>query len=116
MSDSVRLYELQPARLLYPLDSPSKNTEVDCHALLHGIFLTQGSNPHLLCLLHFQEGSLPLVLPGKPLRKGIVIEEIEMRKCELLSLLKTGKSLIDFEKTITHSKKTLLKLNLSLAA
>ena len=112
MSDSVRLYELQPARLLYPLDSPSKNTEVDCH----GIFLTQGSNPHLLCLLHFQEGSLPLVLPGKPLRKGIVIEEIEMRKCELLSLLKTGKSLIDFEKTITHSKKTVLKLNLSLAA
>ena len=26
----------------------------------------QGSNPHLLCLLHWQVGSLPLVLPGKP--------------------------------------------------
>ena len=29
-----------------------KNTEVDCHYLLQGIFLTQGSNPCFLCLLH----------------------------------------------------------------
>ena len=27
---------------------------------LQGIFLTQGLNPHLLCLLHWQVGSLPL--------------------------------------------------------
>jgi len=27
---------------------------VGCHALLQGIFLTQESNPHLLCLLHWQ--------------------------------------------------------------
>ena len=33
-------------------DSPSKNAGVGFHALLQGIFLTQGSNPHLLCLLH----------------------------------------------------------------
>ena len=31
-----------------------------------GIFLTLGSNPSLQCLLHWQEGSLPLVSPGKP--------------------------------------------------
>ena len=31
-----------------------------------GIFLTQGSNLCLLCLLHWQAGSLPLVPPGKP--------------------------------------------------
>ena len=37
-----------------------------CHALLQGIFLTQGSNPHLLCLLHWQVGYLPLVPPWKP--------------------------------------------------
>ena len=37
-----------------------------CHALLQGIFLTQGSNPCLLCLLHWQAGSLPLTLPEKP--------------------------------------------------
>ena len=28
-------------------DSPGKNTGVGCHALLHGIFLTQGMNPGL---------------------------------------------------------------------
>ena len=28
--------------------------------------LTQGSNPHLLCLLHWQAGSLPPAPPGKP--------------------------------------------------
>ena len=29
-------------------DSPGKNTEVGCHALLQGIFPTQGLNPELL--------------------------------------------------------------------
>ena len=29
-------------------DSPDKNTRVGCHALLQGIFPTQGSNPGLL--------------------------------------------------------------------
>ena len=47
-------------------DSPDKNTGVGCHALLQGIFPTQGSNPHLLRLLHWQTGSLPLSPPGKP--------------------------------------------------
>ena len=31
-----------------------------------GIFLTQGSNLYLLCLLLWQEGSSPLAPPGKP--------------------------------------------------
>ena len=43
-----------------------RETEAGCHALLQGIFLTQGSNPCLLCLLHWQMGSLPLAPPGKP--------------------------------------------------
>ena len=34
-------------------------------ALLQGIFLTQGSNPSLLCLLHRQVDSVQLVPPGK---------------------------------------------------
>ena len=33
---------------------------------LQGISPTQGSNPHLLCLLHWQACSLPLAPPGKP--------------------------------------------------
>ena len=56
---------LQPARLLCPWDSPGKCTEVGCHALLQGIFPTQVSNPHLLYLLHWQAGSLPLEPHGK---------------------------------------------------
>ena len=47
-------------------DSPGKNIGVGCHALLQGIFLTQGSNQCLLSLLHWQAGSLPLAPPGKP--------------------------------------------------
>ena len=39
---------LQPTRLLCPWDSPGKNSGVGCHALLQGIFSTQGSNPHVL--------------------------------------------------------------------
>ena len=31
-----------------------------------GIFSTQGSNVSLLCLLHWQQGSLRLAPPGKP--------------------------------------------------
>ena len=34
--------------------TPGKNTGVRCRALLQGIFLTQGLNLHLLCLLHWQ--------------------------------------------------------------
>ena len=34
-------------------DSPGKSTGVGCHALLQGIFPTQGSNPCLFCLLHW---------------------------------------------------------------
>ena len=33
-----------------------------------GIFAIQGSNLHLLYLLHWQVGSLPLAQPGKPQR------------------------------------------------
>ena len=64
--DSVRPYGLQLTRLFCPWDAPGKDTGVGCHFLLQGIFLTQGSNPGLLCLLHWQVGSLPLAPPGKP--------------------------------------------------
>ena len=38
---------------------------IGCHSLLQGIFLTKGSNLHLLPLLHWQADSLPLVPPGQ---------------------------------------------------
>ena len=46
-----------------PWNSPGKNTGVGRHALLQGIFLTQGLTLHLL---HWQEDSLPLSLQGSP--------------------------------------------------
>ena len=56
------LYDPMDCRLLCPWDSPGKNIGVGCHALLQDIFLTQGSNLHLLCLLHWPAGSLPLAV------------------------------------------------------
>ena len=69
-----------------PRDSSGKSTGVDFHTLLQGIFPTQGLNPHLLHLLHWQAGSLPLVPPGP----------------ETINLLEenTGSTLFD----INHSK------------
>ena len=83
-SNSVVSYSLQPqgvqpARLLCPWNSPGQNTRVGSCSLLQGIFPTQGSNSHLLCLLHWQAGfsttstiwrrrqwhPTPVLLPGK---------------------------------------------------
>ena len=48
LCSTLQLYGLEPARLLCSWDSPGKNAGVGCHALLQGIFQTQGSNPPLL--------------------------------------------------------------------
>ena len=58
MSNSFQPYGLQPTRLLCPWDSPGKNTGVDCHLFLQGIFPTQGLNLQLLCQLHWQVDTL----------------------------------------------------------
>ena len=39
--------DCKPIMLLCPGDSPGKNTRVGCHALLQGIFPTQGLNLYL---------------------------------------------------------------------
>ena len=49
--------------VLCPLDSPGKNTGMGWHALLQGIFPTQGWNLCILHFLHWQVGSLPLTPP-----------------------------------------------------
>ena len=51
----------------------SKDNGVGCHALLQEIFLTQGSDPRLLCLLHWQAGSLALIPFGKPLKFLVLV-------------------------------------------
>ena len=45
---TLQPHGLQPIRLLCPWDSPGKSTAAGCHALLQGIFPTQGLNPGLL--------------------------------------------------------------------
>ena len=66
MSDSMWPQGLLPTRLLCPWNFPGKNTWAGWHFLLQGIFLTQGVSPPLLCLLHWQEDSLPLHHLGSP--------------------------------------------------
>ena len=66
VSDSLQPHGLQPTRLLFPWNSPGKNTGVGCQSLLQGIFPTQEPKPRLLRSLHWQVDSLPLVPPGKP--------------------------------------------------
>ena len=67
-STAVKVKSLQSCLTLYnPMDCsppgsclwdfPGKNTRMDCHFLLQGIFLTQGSNP---CLLYWLACSLSL--------------------------------------------------------
>ena len=65
VTNSLQPHGLGPTRLFCPWDSPCKNTWVGCHFCLQGIFPTQGSNPHLLCLLHWQADSLPFEPPVK---------------------------------------------------
>ena len=61
---TLRPWGLQPCQA--PWDSPGKNTGVGCCALLQGIFTSQGLKPHLLSLLHWQVGPLPLISPEEP--------------------------------------------------
>ena len=55
---------LKLTSLLCPRDSPHKNTGGSSQAFFQGIFPIQGSNQHLLCLLHWHVGSLPLAPLG----------------------------------------------------
>ena len=45
---------------------PGRNTGVGCHFLLQGVFPTQGSNPRLQHLLHWQVDYLTLCHLGSP--------------------------------------------------
>ena len=68
VSNCLPLYGLKPSSHLCSWNFPDKNTGVGCPVLLQRIFLIQGLNPGLLCLLHWQAGFLPLSNLGSPLR------------------------------------------------
>ena len=58
-------FGLKPTRLLCPWNFPGKNTGLDCHSLLQGNFLIQGSNPHPV-LPALQVDSFTTESSGKP--------------------------------------------------
>ena len=60
---TLQPHGLEPTRLLCPWDSPGKNTGVGFHALLQGIFPTQGLNTGLP---HCRQIFLVSEAPGKP--------------------------------------------------
>ena len=67
VSKTLQPHGLYPTRLLYPWDSPGKNTGVSCRFFLQGIFLTLESNPGLL---HCRQILYPLSYTGSPRNMG----------------------------------------------
>ena len=60
LSDFCDPHAPSSTRLFCLWDFPGKNTGVNCHFLLQGLFLTQGSNLSLLHLLYWQVDTSPL--------------------------------------------------------
>ena len=87
MSDSWRPHGPQPTRLFCPWDFPGKNTRVDCHFLLQGIFPTHGSKPGLLCLLHCRWILYPLSHLGSSSRLRHLSYSLLPRKSSSYSVL-----------------------------
>ena len=83
-----------------PWDFPGKNTEVGCHFLPQGLFLTQGLNPRLL---HWQVDSLLLSHQGGPSMWSLEILSLFVRK-----ILKASERLISWW---TSMKKVICKNN-----
>ena len=83
-------------------DSPDRNTWVGCHALLQGIFPTQGSNPHFLHLLHHKQILYPLSHLGS-LRKRIIQNKKQYYNLFRKPIKQSGET-IDFKKLLDYSK------------
>ena len=79
---TLQPHGLQPAGSFVHGISQARIIGTGCHFLLQGIFLTQGSNLHLLCLLYCQADSLPSKKPEgqliwgarKSLSKGLGVK------------------------------------------
>ena len=103
VSYSLPPHGLWPARPLLPWDSPARNIEVDCHFLLQGIFPTQGLNPSLLHLPHWQADSLSLSHLGRPWYRVVACKYFQ-QQCffgndifKLFKFINTIKSTLKFK-------------------
>ena len=96
---SVRPYGTQHASFLCPWDSPGKDTRAGCHFLFQGIFLTQGSHLHLLCLLHCSQNRYPLdrwVTRNK--KKKVTRQKITIKKLNCIHIYKSPIKIWDSKK------------------
>ena len=115
MSDSLGPHRLSPTRLLCPWDFPGKSTQVGCHFLRQGIFLTQGSNPNLLhprqrlYSLSPQWGVVPTLI-GLPLTHTPVFYSIhtylETMCCVSGSILNAINRVANMKKPLSSSELT----------
>ena len=90
MSNSVRPYGLQPARVLCPCDSPGWNTGVGCYSLLQGICLIRDQTRVSYVYLHWQVGSFLLIPPGKP-NYRTSHQSLDSKKINTILLTRLGK-------------------------
>ena len=119
MSSSLQSHGLKPARLSFHGDSPGKNTEMGCLALLQGIFPTKRSNSGfrycrwiLYCLSHQGSPTLPLCPAPIPRpthhlhANPLTSKEPDPRYWELsfLEVLGRGRGLVDPGKRISSSR------------
>jgi len=70
------MYQLAPGSSVLG-DSPGKNTGVDCHTVLQGIFPTQGSNPGLP---HCRQILYHLSHQGSPYTETRGIKDLTLKK------------------------------------
>ena len=81
--------ESSPAPQFEGISFPGKNTGVGFHFLLQGIFLTEGSNPHLL---HWQADSSPPHHLGSPYNwQNQQKQPLSLRSLQYHSLWRTKK-------------------------
>ena len=91
-------------------DSPGKNTGVGCHALLQGIFPTQGSNPGLP---HCRQILYHLSQQGSPNQQQITEAFPGIFFPSLLPILKISPCfLLHQQKILSHTPKNKTKLSL----
>ena len=83
-----------------PWDSPGKNTGVGCHALLQGIFTSQGSNTHLLSLMSPESaGGFFTTSTNSEVPIGLGLTLIRLHS----NLITSGKTLLPNKVTLTYS-------------
>ena len=106
MSDSFATPWTKLSSLLCPRDFPGKKTGVGCHSLLQGIFLTQGSDPHLRQCLHLQAYSLPLSHQGSPQDREFIKNTISSTFQADCAVLTIAAGVGEFETGISENGQT----------